>query len=124
MAPKPGVELPARQTAPGICMRVEHGAHVVHHQAGDGRAGLQQHQRDDRNAQLEVVQVVVEGPVAGKGNDGSSQHQQQPCDLDADVDHEPFVEGVLHHSQTQQQHGLQLSGAQDGRREASGQQWS
>ena len=61
------------------------GAHMVHHEAGDAGEGLQQHQREHRHPQLEVVQVVVERPVLGDCHDEGCQHNAHPCSAASSV---------------------------------------
>ena len=52
---------------------------MVHHEAGDAGEGLEQHQREHGHAQLEVVQVVVQGPVLGDCHDEGRQHHGHAC---------------------------------------------
>ena len=68
---------------------------MVHHEAGDAGEGLQQHQHHDRNAQLEVVQAVVDGLVLGDCDDQACYRNSHARNLQAYVDQKPLTEGVL-----------------------------
>ena len=69
---------------------------MVHHEAGDAGARLQQHQGDHGHSQLEVVEMVVQGPVPGDCNDQARHSNDHPGELDADVEVEPLLPVVLH----------------------------